>query len=129
MVSVDRIQVAMKNIEVILQNDGIADISEWFAGAFIHRSLICERSDNRENREVSVTHALFAANRTHKNNKDWMDTGEDIDAGETTQHQQKFLAADKDGMSPVILQKKRTLEFCKWLQRTLTMTRWIRGMI
>jgi hypothetical protein len=97
----------MKNIEAILQNDGIADISGWFTGALIHCSLISERSDNREDREISVRRAAIAAAHADKNVEYGMDTREDMDAGKKTTHRQEF-PADKHGMSLVILQKKDT---------------------
>jgi hypothetical protein len=100
-----RIQVAMKNIEAILQNDDIAGISGWFNGAPIHHSLISERSEKQEDREISVRYAAIAAAQANKNNDDAMDTRGDTDAGGITPHQQEF-PADKNGMSPVILQNK-----------------------
>jgi hypothetical protein len=97
-----RIQVAMKNIEAILQNDGIADISGWFAGAPTHHLLIGERSDKQEGRENFVRYAAIAAAQAVKNNENGMDTREDMDAGKTTPDQQEF-PADNNGTSPVTL--------------------------
>lgn len=95
----------MKNIEAILQNDGIADISGWFAGAPIHNPLISERPDKQEGRESFVRYAVITAAQESQSNNDDMDTREDMIAGRTTQDRQE-LPADNDGESPVTLRKK-----------------------